>query len=79
MTVRTVCSVAGCSQSHFHLARISLPTATVGRQSFYRPSLLLGAGIIWVFDQLHRNPILSRITDTNANEFRDKCLSFNCC
>jgi hypothetical protein len=28
----------------------------------------LGAGIIWVFAQMHRNPILSRITDTKANE-----------
>jgi hypothetical protein len=30
--------------------------------------LLLGAGTIWVFAQMHRNAILSRITDTNANE-----------
>jgi hypothetical protein len=30
--------------------------------------LLLGAGIIWVFAQMHRSAILSRITDTNANE-----------
>jgi hypothetical protein len=30
--------------------------------------LLLGTGIIWVFAQMHRDPILSRITDTNANE-----------
>jgi hypothetical protein len=30
--------------------------------------LLLGAGIIWVFAQMHRNAILSRITDTNAHE-----------
>lgn len=30
--------------------------------------LLLGSGIIWVFAQMHRDPILSRITDTNANE-----------
>jgi hypothetical protein len=29
---------------------------------------LLGAGVIWVFAQMHRNPILSRITDTKANE-----------
>jgi hypothetical protein len=30
--------------------------------------LLLTAGIGWVFAQMHRNPILSRITDTSANE-----------
>ena len=30
--------------------------------------LLLGAGITWVFAQMHRSPILSRITDTSANE-----------
>jgi hypothetical protein len=30
--------------------------------------ILLGSGIIWVFAQMHRNPILSRITDTKANE-----------
>jgi hypothetical protein len=30
--------------------------------------LLLGAGIIWVFAQMHRDPILSRVTETNANE-----------
>jgi hypothetical protein len=29
---------------------------------------LLGSGFIWVFAQMHRNPILSRITDTKANE-----------
>jgi hypothetical protein len=29
---------------------------------------LLGSGVIWVFAQMHRNPILSRITDTSANE-----------
>jgi hypothetical protein len=28
----------------------------------------LGSGVIWVFAQMHRNPILSRITDTKANE-----------
>jgi hypothetical protein len=28
----------------------------------------LGWGMIWVFAQMHRNPILSRITDTKANE-----------
>jgi hypothetical protein len=30
--------------------------------------VFLGAGFIWVFAQMHRNPILSRITDTNPNE-----------
>jgi hypothetical protein len=30
--------------------------------------LFLGSGIIWVFAQMHRDPILSRITETNANE-----------
>jgi hypothetical protein len=30
--------------------------------------LTLGTAIIWVFAQMHRNPILSRITDTKANE-----------
>jgi hypothetical protein len=30
--------------------------------------LLLGTGVIWVFAQMHRDPILSRITDTSANE-----------
>lgn len=30
--------------------------------------LLLGAGVVWVFAQMHRSAILSRITDTNANE-----------
>jgi hypothetical protein len=30
--------------------------------------VFLGSGIIWVFAQMHRNPILSRITDTKANE-----------
>jgi hypothetical protein len=29
---------------------------------------LLGCGIIWVLAQMHRNPILSRITDTKPNE-----------
>jgi hypothetical protein len=29
---------------------------------------LLGSGIVWVFAQMHRNPILSRITDTRPNE-----------
>jgi hypothetical protein len=30
--------------------------------------LFLGSGVIWVFAQMHRNPILSRITNTKANE-----------
>jgi hypothetical protein len=30
--------------------------------------LFLGSGVVWVFAQMHRNPILSRITDTRANE-----------
>jgi hypothetical protein len=30
--------------------------------------VFLGSGIIWVFAQMHRNAILSRITDTRANE-----------
>ncbi len=30
--------------------------------------IILGAGVIWVFAQMYRNPILSRITDTSANE-----------
>jgi hypothetical protein len=30
--------------------------------------VFLGVGFIWVFAQMHRNPILSRITDTNPNE-----------
>jgi hypothetical protein len=29
---------------------------------------ILGAGIIFVFAQMHRDPILSRVTETNANE-----------
>jgi hypothetical protein len=29
---------------------------------------LLGSGIVWVFAQMHRDPILSRITDTKANQ-----------
>ena len=29
---------------------------------------VLGTSVVWVFAQMHRNPILSRITDTNANE-----------
>jgi hypothetical protein len=29
---------------------------------------VLGGGIIWVFAEMHRDPILSRITETNANE-----------
>lgn len=30
--------------------------------------IVLGSGIVWVFAQMYRNPILSRITDTSANE-----------
>jgi hypothetical protein len=30
--------------------------------------LALGLGIIWVFAQMHRDPILSRITHTTPNE-----------
>ena len=30
--------------------------------------LVLSAGVIWVFAQLHRDPILSRVTDTRPNE-----------
>jgi hypothetical protein len=30
--------------------------------------VILGAGIIWVLAQMHRDPILSRVTETNANE-----------
>ena len=30
--------------------------------------VFLGCGFIWVFAQMHRNPILSRITDTKPNE-----------
>jgi hypothetical protein len=30
--------------------------------------ILLGASVTWIFTQMHRNPILSRITDTSANE-----------
>jgi hypothetical protein len=30
--------------------------------------VLLGAGVTWIFVQMHRNPILSRITNTSANE-----------
>jgi hypothetical protein len=29
---------------------------------------VLGSGVVWVLAQMHRNPILSRITDTNANQ-----------
>jgi hypothetical protein len=28
----------------------------------------IGTGFVWVFAQMHRNPILSRITDTKPNE-----------
>jgi hypothetical protein len=30
--------------------------------------MLLGGGIIWVFAQVYRNPILSRLTNTEPNE-----------
>lgn len=30
--------------------------------------VFLGSGVVWVFAQMHRDPILSRITETNANE-----------
>lgn len=30
--------------------------------------VVLGSGVVWVFAQMHRNAILSRITDTRANE-----------
>jgi hypothetical protein len=30
--------------------------------------IVMGVGIIWIFAQMHRNPILSRTTDTKANE-----------
>lgn len=30
--------------------------------------LVLGSGVVWVFAQMHRNPILSRITETRPNE-----------
>jgi hypothetical protein len=40
----------------------------------------LGAGVIWVFAQMHRDPILSRITDTSENslglEFYVRVFSF---
>jgi hypothetical protein len=36
--------------------------------SFTLLLLLTGIGFIWVFAQMHRNPILSRITDTRPNE-----------
>lgn len=29
---------------------------------------VFSAGVIWVFAQLHRDPILSRVTDTRPNE-----------
>lgn len=37
-------------------------------EAFTALLLLIGGGILLVFGQMHRNPILSRITDTNANE-----------
>jgi hypothetical protein len=30
--------------------------------------LVLGGAVVWVFAQMHRNPILSRVTDTKENE-----------
>jgi hypothetical protein len=40
----------------------------------------LGSGIVWVFAQMYRNPILSRVTETKANElgvdFYIRILSF---
>lgn len=30
--------------------------------------VFMGAGVIWVFAQMHRDPILSRVTDTKPNE-----------
>jgi hypothetical protein len=30
--------------------------------------VMLGLGFVWVFAQMHRNAILSRITDTKPNE-----------
>ena len=30
--------------------------------------VLIGSGMVWVLAQMHRNPILSRITDTKANQ-----------
>ena len=30
--------------------------------------VVLGAGVIWVFAQMHRDPILSRVSDTRPNE-----------
>jgi hypothetical protein len=37
-------------------------------EAFTALFLLLGTGLVWIFAQMHRNAILSRITDTNANE-----------
>ncbi len=36
--------------------------------SFTGLLVVLGSGVVWVLAQMHRNPILSRITDTKANE-----------
>jgi len=30
--------------------------------------VFIGTGIVWVFAQMHRNPLLSRITDTSPNK-----------
>lgn len=30
--------------------------------------IFMGSGVIWVFAQMHRDPILSRVTDTKPNE-----------
>lgn len=30
--------------------------------------LVLGSGVVWVFAQMHHNPILSRITETRPDE-----------
>ena len=37
-------------------------------EAFTGLMILLGTGIIWVFAQIHRDPILNRITNTKANE-----------
>jgi hypothetical protein len=38
-----------------------------GNEAFTGLIILLSTGIIWVFAQIHRDPILSRITNTKAN------------
>ena len=30
--------------------------------------LIVGSGMIWIFAQMHRDPILSRVTNTRPNE-----------